>query len=96
MHRYHRTSRFLDLFYDLPEVESEYCIGYGQREEPRSPCERPEEEFPEVEPLPADNPQEQDRFEERPDIPPLEMEFPQRQRPVLPEEPDQSLILVFR
>ena len=61
-------SASLDLFYDLPEVESKYCIGYGQREEPRSPRERPEEEFPEVEPLPADNPQEQDQFEERPEF----------------------------
>ena len=64
------------FFCNLSEMKPVNGIGYGKGEESRLSDEGPEEEFPEVVPLPADNPEEQDRFEQRPDIPPLEMESP--------------------
>src|SRR5664279_4967201 len=63
---------FTDLFRYFPEVKPVDGIGYGQRKEPRCSDERPEEKLPEIEPLFADHPQEQDRLEQRPHIPGLD------------------------
>ena len=85
----------LGLFCDLSEMKPVNGIGDGKREEPRLSDEGPEEKFPKVVPFSADNPEEQDRFEQRSDIPSLEMKSPQMQGAVLPEEPDHPLIVIF-
>ena len=56
-------------------METVNGVGYGKRKETRTSRQGPEEEFPEMDSLPADDPKEKERFEKRPHIPMLEVEL---------------------